>query len=123
MLKSTSFSVLPRCLWQTAVVRALVLVLVMTFVVPVSAFTTGLDVGPSGAAITSSTDIGSPGPTGNSLDDELVQHAHCMHSVARTHFKTLPIRRLTLAVPLPREADLQPSRALSSLPFKPPRRA
>lgn len=123
MLKLTRYGVLPCCLWQTAVVRAFVLVLVMTFVVPVSAFAAGLDVGTSGAAITSSTDIGSPGPTGDSLDDELVQHAHCMHSVARANFKTLPVRRLTLDAPLPREADLQPSRALSSLPFKPPRSA
>lgn len=123
MLKLASFSVLPRCLWQIVVVCALILVLVMTFVVPVSAVAVGLDLGPSGAAITSSTDIGSPGPTGDSSDDELVQHAHCMHSVARAYFKTLPVRRLTLDAPLPREADLQPSRALSSLPFKPPRSA
>lgn len=123
MLKLTSYGVLLRCLRQTAVVRALVLVLVMTFAVPVSAFAAGLDVGTSGAAITSLTDIGSPGPTGDLLDEELVQHAHCMHSVARANFKTLPIRRLVLGAPLPREADLQPSRALSSLPFKPPRSA
>lgn len=123
MLELTSFSVQPRRLWQTAVVRALVLVLVMTFIVPVSAFAAGLDVGAPGAAITSLTDIDSPGPTGNSLDDELAQHSHCMHSVARANFKTWLVRRLVLGASLPREADLQPRRALSSLPFKPPRSA
>ena len=117
----TRFGALQRRFWRIAVVRPLVLVLLMTFVVPVATFAAGLDVTASGAAITILSDTGSPNSTEGSLDDELVQHVHCMHSVARASFKTLPARRLTLDVRLPLEAVLQPNCALSSLPFKPPR--
>lgn len=123
MLPLTSDRVQQRCLWQSVIASAFVLVLFIILAAPVPAFAAELDMGTSGAAIASSTDAGSRGPTGVALDDELIQHAHCVHSVARVSFKTLPVRRLTSDAPLPREADLQPSRALSSLPFKPPRSA
>ncbi|MBX9909373.1 MAG: hypothetical protein K2Z25_11750 [Beijerinckiaceae bacterium] len=119
----TSKEIMRRCFRQIAVVRVLFLVVSMIFVVPDPSISTGFDADISGATIMRLSDSGSHSATSGTLDDELVQHAHCMHSVARTSFKTLPVRQLKLDDPLLPEADLRPSCALSSLPFKPPRSA
>lgn len=123
MFLSTRKEMLKRCLHRLAVVRTLFVVVLMIFIVSAPSFSAGLDADISGATITQLNDSGSNSATGGTLDDELVQHVHCMHSVARTSFKTLPVRQLKLVAPLLPEADLRPSCALSSLPFKPPRNA
>lgn len=123
MFLSTKKEMMQRRFQRLAVVRALFFVVSMIFIVSTPSFSAGFDADVPGATIMRSNDNGSHSATGGTLDDELVQHVHCMHSVARTSFKTLPVRQLKLAAPLLPEPDLRSSCALSSLPFKPPRSA
>lgn len=123
MFLSTKKEMMRRRFQRLAVVCAIFFVVSMIFIVSAPSFSSGFDADISSATIMHSNDSGSHSSAGGTLDDDLVQHVHCMHSVARTSFKTLPIRQLRLAAPLLPEADLRPSCALSSLPFKPPRSA